>query len=551
MHRFFVVAFVFVLTTYSAASIAQDAQSIMQNMRDKQIERWEGVDTYRTSLSIMGNGAQLKFGRVTVTGVEGDSYDIFRQAVLNEDPCVSGNEGTMANEGSMADLTPEQLEQAASVLVFGGQVMGDTMDAEMTAAGLPPGMLAATGSDPWATFDPRQMYGAGAEIFRGAAEAKRERAAEIAAPDTTISDMAIYSQSAKLVGTEPINGRDAYHLRSEDMNLTQVGDGGEFTIQTISMWIDTKEYVPLKMTMVGSIVSDGQTRPVKMEKLDLDYRNVPDSNMYESYRQVTNMAGVMGPEDQARMQEAQAQLAEFDKQMAQLPQAQRDMTMSMMGPQMEMMRTMASGGGIEIVTEVHEIVANYCDKPAADTMAIGPLTMPTGGFATTGVPAAGASPGGASGASGSTGGSGAGGVAAGVVATSVAAFAFGVSVDGVDVRPYYIDEEGIGVLRYSEPAGRTFQYHMAISGLTTNKGRPREVLVGQMGPYPGPDVAIFIGSLNMMSVPLNLIEIELYETEPYRPVVRFRPVVDPEKAEGKDDCGTVAASGACSNTVTQ
>jgi hypothetical protein len=119
----------------------------------------------------------------------------------------------------------------------------------------------------------------------------------------------------------------------------------------------------------------------------------------------------------------------------------------------------------------------------------------------------------------------------------------------VEVRPYPIDEDGIGLLRYSDPSGKAFQYYLVVSNLTGDPERPREVLVGSMGPYAGPDVAIYIGSMNMMNVPLDLLELELYEDNPYRPVVRFRPVVDAEKAEGMAECGTVAASGACSIEV--
>jgi len=55
------------------------------------------------------------------------------------------------------------------------------------------------------------------------------------------------------------------------------------------------------------------------------------------------------------MEEARAQLEEFDKQMAEMPESQRQMMMNMMGEQIEMMRKMAAGDGIEIVTSVRSI----------------------------------------------------------------------------------------------------------------------------------------------------------------------------------------------------
>jgi hypothetical protein len=58
------------------------------------------------------------------------------------------------------------------------------------------------------------------------------------------------------------------------------------------------------------------------------------------------------------MQEAQKQMADLDRQLATMPPSQRDMLMRQMGPQMEMMRSMAASGSMEMVTEVHEILVN-------------------------------------------------------------------------------------------------------------------------------------------------------------------------------------------------
>lgn len=361
-------------------------------------------------------------------------------------------------------------------------------------------------------------------MFRGLADAKRQRAIDDAAPDDSVKEAEAFAERARVVGTETIDGREAFHIRAEDMNLTQEAEGQAITIQSMSMWIDKEMYVPLNMKMDVIATEDGESRPMTMEQQSLDYRTVPGSGLYESYRQVSRISGVINAEQEAQMRQAQQQMAEFEKQMEQMPAAQRDMIMRQMGPQMEMMKSMSSGGGIEMVTEVHDIVVNHCerDEPLTRTVSIGGFEVPPE-------------------------------MTTPIVSGTADASAYHLDADDddVEVRPYYIDEEGIGVLRYSEPAGRQFEYHMVISGLTTDPERPREILVGSMGPYAGPDVAIYMGSLNMMDVPLDLLEIEIYEDEPYRPVVRFRPVVDPDKAENLKDCGTVSSTGACSNAVTE
>jgi hypothetical protein len=66
----------------------------------------------------------------------------------------------------------------------------------------------------------------------------------------------------------------------------------------------------------------------------------------------------MTPQQQQEMREASKQMAEMEQQLAQMPESQRQMIMRQMGPQMQMMKTMAAGGGLEIVTEIHEISIN-------------------------------------------------------------------------------------------------------------------------------------------------------------------------------------------------
>jgi len=169
----------------------------------------------------------------------------------------------------------------------------------------------------------------------------------------TIAD---FADNAKLVGTESVDGKETYHLVATDLDRTEkYGEGNSFTLQTINVWIDTDKYVPLKMTMDGLMETDGTSRPMTMEKFDQDYRDVPGSNMYESYRQIMTMNGVMTDADREQIEQARQQLEEFEQQLLEMPQSQRDMMMNMMGDQIEMMRKLAAGDGLEIITEVVSI----------------------------------------------------------------------------------------------------------------------------------------------------------------------------------------------------
>ena len=70
------------------------------------------------------------------------------------------------------------------------------------------------------------------------------------------------------------------------------------------------------------------------------------------------MSGVMDPKQQKEIQEAMKQMEEMEAQLAAMPEAQRQMMERMMGPKIEMMKKMASGGGIEIVSETLDIRVN-------------------------------------------------------------------------------------------------------------------------------------------------------------------------------------------------
>jgi len=171
-----------------------------------------------------------------------------------------------------------------------------------------------------------------------------------------VYSIAAFSESAELVGTETVEGRKAYHLVAENLERTRsFADSQEFTLQTINVWIDADEYVPLRMVMDGTMDTDGTPRPMTIETIERDYRNVPGSNMFEPYEQIMRLNGEMAEDTKRQMEQARSQLAEFEKQMAEMPEAQRNMMMNMMGEQIEMMRKMAAGDGIEIVTSVRSI----------------------------------------------------------------------------------------------------------------------------------------------------------------------------------------------------
>ena len=175
----------------------------------------------------------------------------------------------------------------------------------------------------------------------------------------SIDSMHEIAEQATVVGTETVDGRDAHHLQAADLNRVEdLGGNGEFTMNKIDVWVDSDKYVPLRMVMDGTMNTDGNARPITIEIHQMDYRDVPGSNMYESYKQIMRMNGEMSDEMKAQVEQARAGLEEFEKQMETMPESQRQMMMNMMGDQIEMMRKLAAGDGLEIITEVVAITVN-------------------------------------------------------------------------------------------------------------------------------------------------------------------------------------------------
>jgi hypothetical protein len=368
-------------TLVGAASAAEpEVRALFEECRDRQAERWEGVTHYAVDQSVMGNRVVSAYERFEAPGPDGKMYPAFRPMRTS------------------SQFSSEELR------VFGqaAERTGTGLSDEMSKAGFPPGLLGGPGQDPWASTDPQVMMG-GASVFANAAadaqEANaRDRQAAVAEASESMNQMNEIASRFRLVGTESVEGRQARHLQAKGLNR-KVSDAGDaqMVIDDADLWIDSQECVPLRLRMAGTMTSEGETRPVVMERVSTDYRVVAGSKMYEPYRQVMRMKGVMTAEQEREVAQAQAQLADMEKQLAQMPAEQRNMIMQRMGPQLAAMKSLASGNGFEFVIETHVILVNpdsaaLQSLQAASLGASGMPAMPlpaTGPAPVTDTPAAG------------------------------------------------------------------------------------------------------------------------------------------------------------------
>lgn len=253
---------ILVMLAIPAFAAAQSPASIIETLREKQVERWEGVESYAVNHTVLGSPLRTVY--------------------------VRGSEPT-ADGGSRVVFLPEGMSDQTT---------------------------------------------------------------------PTTEELVRLIEKAELVGEETIDGRDAYHLRATDVAEMMDMGGGNVTLDTISVWIDTSDHVPLKMTMEGNLSDGGQVRPASIDVLMTDYRNVPGSKMYESYQQTMTTNSVLTDAERAELEQAKAQLAELEAQMASMPESQRQMMETMMGPQLNAIREMITDDGIIIEVVVESIEVN-------------------------------------------------------------------------------------------------------------------------------------------------------------------------------------------------
>jgi hypothetical protein len=194
-----------------------------------QIGRWDGVTHYLVDQSMMGQRVAVGFERFEAPGPDGALIPAFRPMVAE------------------SDLSSDQLRTFADV----SEQAGEGLSREMAAAGFPSGMLGGAGGDPWTSTDPRTMMGGNAEFLRGAANAQdanqRERDAAVIEASEAAATMADVQRKLRRVGSGPIEGRPATHFRAEGLKQVSQGGPDRMVIETLDLWIDERECVPLKM----------------------------------------------------------------------------------------------------------------------------------------------------------------------------------------------------------------------------------------------------------------------------------------------------------------
>ncbi len=170
---------------------------------------------------------------------------------------------------------------------------------------------------------------------------------------------------AKYDGTEEVDGRTCHVVSIDNFEGLELGPGmqsdGEFQPTWMSIALDTESSLPRRMRMKGNMVVEDSTRPMSVEALMTDYRQV--NGMYHPFRILIEADGIMGPggASEVDMAEAQESLAELEKSLEDMSDQEREMVERVMGDQLKNLREMAGSGKFKIEMAVSSIEPNVAE----------------------------------------------------------------------------------------------------------------------------------------------------------------------------------------------
>ncbi len=178
--------------------------------------------------------------------------------------------------------------------------------------------------------------------------------AELFSPET----FEVLQNNAIFEGTETIDGYEVHIIYIEEIEgLLEDEDDLDETLTDMRIFIDTQSWVMRQMAFsVQAAMEDGMVREVEPVIRFRDYRN--HEGMLIPWETVTIISGLDDALSDEERQEAEAGLREMERELENMPEAQRDMVKRMMGDQLEQLRNILAGDQMEFITRVHEVAVN-------------------------------------------------------------------------------------------------------------------------------------------------------------------------------------------------
>ena len=347
-------ASLFALACVGAQAQSTDIDEWLERIVESQSAAYEGIDDLTRKSSTMGMGMFEYFEKAPPFDVDGMTVHTLRMVP----PAEIQRRHNEAN--GIESPSAREMAAAADQIEMVGIDMERQMMSEMQETGLPGGMgpilMNPPPDQPWLSANPRDMTSMYAMMLRAGAEAEAaEEAERDGMPAEYAQSMREMRSKMSVRGFSEWNGTPVVDIGGDNLGIVQENT----TCDSMQTLVDVEAHVPLYFKMNCTMTEGGETRQMSIERETYDYRTGPGCGEYrEPFRSVMRVAGVMTPEEEAQLAEASEQLAELETQLANMPASQRQMMESMMGPQLDMIRNMSAGGGIEIIQEVTELRCN-------------------------------------------------------------------------------------------------------------------------------------------------------------------------------------------------
>lgn len=179
------------------------------------------------------------------------------------------------------------------------------------------------------------------------------------------ADIRQFADHATYEGREDVDGHSTYAIKVDKEALDawrdalSAGAQGGFEMQSMTMYMDARDYVPRRIVVDGTMSQNGQSRQVTSTINLEDYRNI--DGLLHPFRTTFSIEGIIGEGEGPSEEEianAREQLANFEKQLAEMPESQRAMVERMMGDRMKQVRELLESGGTKFTLEVQDVQVN-------------------------------------------------------------------------------------------------------------------------------------------------------------------------------------------------
>ncbi|GIV60533.1 MAG: hypothetical protein KatS3mg043_1622 [Rhodothermaceae bacterium] len=172
-------------------------------------------------------------------------------------------------------------------------------------------------------------------------------------PRVFLANMAGYGER---VGQAAIDGRPVHHLRFEEFPPDALHADPATTPKRLDLYVDAEHLVPVKMHMWMEHRQDGAPREVEAEMRFEDYRET--KGLLHPFRTTMRLSGLQADISEKELAEARKGMAELEKQLAGMPEAQADRMRKMLEPQLKKLEEILESGTLTMTFVVRELKVN-------------------------------------------------------------------------------------------------------------------------------------------------------------------------------------------------